>query len=296
MKILLTGTNGLVGGKILSLAQNKNIDILPTAKRSLYQKSDIFEYLDITDFARVDYLLEVYKPDVVINSAALSKVDICEKEKINCLETNYKAVVNLADSCYKRKIHLVHLSTDFVFDGKTGRYKENDQASPVNYYGEAKLKAEEYLQNSAISYSIVRTVLVYGLPVNPYGSNILTWVLKNMKENNRIRVVNDQYRTPTLVDDLAMAVLKIATEKREGIWHISGNEYMSVYEFAVKIADFFGYDRDMISPVSTAELNEFAMRPPGTGFNISKASLDLDYFPHNIEEGLAVIKSEINKD
>ncbi len=272
MKILLTGCNGLLGYHILKMADtySPEVKILATARQNAYSGHKPFEYLDIADEVRLKYFLDVWNPDVLINTAAISKVDFCEQNKAWCYKTNFEAVKNMADACYKRNIHLVHLSSDFVFDGKKGMYNEEDQPSPVNYYGECKKMAEEYLQNSPVSSAIIRTILVYGNPPSPKRGNILTWVLDSVKNEKSIRIVNDQFRCPTLVYDLAEGVMKIAMEKKDGIWHISGNKMISIFDFACRIATKFGYSTKYICPISSSELSLLALRPPKNLFNPTK--------------------------
>ncbi|MFO7789259.1 MAG: NAD(P)-dependent oxidoreductase [Bacteroidales bacterium] len=294
MKILLTGCNGLLGHHILKQADDflPDVEIIATAKKRPYSGYKPFEYLDINDEVKLNYFLDVYNPDVLINTAAISKVDFCQQNKAECYRTNYEAVKNMADACYKKGIHLVHLSSDFVFDGKKGRYYEEDQPSPVNYYGECKKMAEAYLLNSPVTAAIVRTVLVYGHPPSPQKGNILTWVLDSAKHNKDIKVVNDQFRCPTLVYDLAGGVMKIALRKKDGIWHIAGNEMTSVFDFACRIATNAGYNTNFISPILSSELSAPALRPPKTCLNLNKSITELDYHPKSIDDGLDILRKE----
>lgn len=296
MKILLTGSNGLLGHHILKVANiiSPDVKLIATARHNTHSHHNPFEYLDINDDAKLNYFLDVYKPDVLVNTAAISKVDICQESKAACYKTNYEAVKNMADACFKKGIHLVHLSSDFVFDGKKALYNEEDQPLPVNYYGECKKLAEAYLINSPVSAAIVRTVLVYGNPPSPKKGNIFTWVLKSLKNKEHIRVVNDQFRSPTLVHDLAEGVLKIAIHQKEDIWHLSGNELTSVFDFACRIATNAGYNTNFISPVSSSELSASALRPQKTCLNLDKSIAELDYHPKSIDAGLDVLLKESN--
>ncbi len=296
MKIFLTGSNGLLGHHILKMANkiSPDVKLIATARHNTHSHHNPFEYLDINDDAKLNYFLDVYKPDVLVNTAAISKVDICQENTAACYKTNYEAVKNMADACYKKGIHLVHLSSDFVFDGKKGRYNEEDKPSPVNYYGECKKLAEAYLINSPVSAAIVRTVLVYGHPPSPQKGNILTWILDSAQHNKDIKVVNDQFRCPTLVYDLAEGVIKIAIKKKDGIWHIAGNEMTSVFDFACRIASKVGYNTNFITPISSSELSAPALRPPKTCLNLDKSIAELDYHPKSIDAGLDVLLKESN--
>jgi dTDP-4-dehydrorhamnose reductase len=292
MKILITGSNGLTGHKIVFQAIKQDFDVLATSYSYNNFPEDNnykFELLDITNKAEVDYIIGSYNPDIIINTAGITKPDDCEKDNILCRNVNVIGVKNLIDISNKLDCKLVHFSTDFVFSGDKGMYSETDIPNPLNYYAQTKLESEQLVANTCNKYVIIRTVLVYGYSKYLQKSNILLWVLNNLEQNKPIKVVNDQYRTPTLVDDLAKATIDIINNNLEGIYHISGNEYLSVYEFALKIAEVFELNAKLISPISTIQLNETAKRPAKTGFNTTKAFLDFNYTPTSLYEGLQQI-------
>ena len=295
MKILITGSNGLTGHKIVFQAIEQGFDVMATS----YSYNNLpendkykFELLDITNKAEVDYIIGSFNPDVIINTAGITKPDDCEKDNMQCRKVNIDGAKNLVDIANKLDCKLVHFSTDFVFSGDKGMYSETDIPNPQNYYAQTKLESEQIVINNCNKYVIVRTVLVYGYSNYLQKSNIVLWVKNSLEQNTAIKVVSDQYRTPTLVDDLAKATLTIAEKDLEGVYHISGNEYLSVYEFALKIADIFDLDKSLISPISSIELNELAKRPAKTGFNITKAFLDFNYTPTSLDEGLRLMKIE----
>jgi dTDP-4-dehydrorhamnose reductase len=295
MKILITGSNGFLGTYLTEIGANRAVEMVCSARQRADLPYPVFEYLDITDPVRLKYLLDLHQPDVLINTAAMSKPDACQKNKTACYAVNFTAVKTLADVCFQKGVHLIHLSSDFVYDGRHGLYSEEDiPENPVNYYGQCKLDAEKCIVNSPVKSAIVRTCLVYGYPLIPKASNLFTWVKSSLEKGERIQVVNDQFRTPTLVTDLADAVLKLAERKAEGIWHVSGDEYLSVYEFACRIASAFDLPLSRIQPVASASLNQAAMRPPKTGFRINKAMREINYHPHNISNGLDVLHEHTN--
>ena len=185
--------------------------------------------------------------------------------------------------------HLVHLSTDFVFDGQSGPYTEEDVPNPLSVYGHSKADAEQIVSQYAGPWSIVRTVLVYGLAADMSRTNIVLWVKKSLEEGRVIRIVSDQFRTPTLAEDLAEGCCQLALRKAIGIYNISGGEYMSVLEMARRIARYFHLDEKLIEPTTTTALGQPASRPLLSGFLIDKARRDLDYTPHTLEEGIAMI-------
>jgi len=298
MKILITGANGLLGYKLVQLLSRQNgIETIATGRRVI---SDLpenvsFHELDITDHEQTKNLIRELKPDVIINSAAMTQVDQCETERDLCWKANVTGVENLIDACSKNTTHLVHVSTDFIFDGTQGPLDETAIPNPVNFYGESKLAAEKALQQSMISWTILRTVLVYGVTPDMSRSNIVLWVKKNLEEGKNINVVNDQWRTPTLAEDLATGCLLASVKKATGIYNISGEAVMTPYDIAIQTADFFNLDKSFIHPTDSSTFKQPAVRPLKTGFIITKAKRELGYQPHTFKEGLAVMASQLKR-
>lgn len=297
-KILVTGSNGLVGQKLVEiLSRDNNIEIIASSKNPDRNPGNTFykfELLDITDKASIEYLFSKHQPEIVINCAAITQADYCEENKTECWNTNVEAVKYLCDASNKYSTKLIHLSSDFVFNGIRGYYKEEDSPDPVSFYGLSKWEAEKTVMEYANKWSIVRTILVYGVLKNPSRSNLLLWVIKNLSEKKQINVVTDQYRMPTLAEDLANAIKNIAMGEMVGLFHISGNEQMSIYEIACRTADFFKLYSGLIKPIQSIELNEKAKRPPKTGFCLDKSYRELCFRPASFNEGLQLIKKQIN--
>lgn len=296
MKILITGANGLLGQKLTQLLDNKaEISLIATAKSplSIKLKRGVFQILDITNEVEVQNTLTAIRPDVVINTAAMTQVDHCETERDKCWLANVTAVSYLVKACEKLNSKLIHLSTDFIFDGSHGPLTEDAIASPVNYYGESKLAGEQLVINSHTDWAIIRTVLVYGITSDLSRSNIVLWVKKSLEEGKTINVVNDQWRTPTLAEDLALGCYLVATKKAKGIYHISGEEMMTPYDIALKTADFFQLDRSLIHPTNSTKFKQPAARPLKTGFDITKAKKELGFTPHTFTDGLALLANQI---
>ena len=261
--------------------------------RNKYNENVQFELLDITKSVEVNYLIRHYSPDRIINTAAITQVDKCEEDKLLCWETNVEAVRNIVFAANKIKAHFTHLSSDFIFNGLNAPYNENDEANPLSYYGLSKLESERIVRENSNKWAIIRTILVYGFNNYMTRLNIVLWIYNNLKDNKNIKVVNDQFRTPTFINDLANGCKLIAELNKEGIFHISGNEMMAISDIAYKVADFFNLDKKLITPVSTIELNEKAKRPYKTGFNLSKSQLELGFFPISFKEGLKMIKNQM---
>ena len=298
MKILITGSNGLLGQKLIKLLTDSNEEVIACSRGDNRLPASlsnyIFHSLDITDKKEVELTLATYKPDVVINTAAMTNVDQCEIEKEACNLLNITAVSYLIESCSKINAHLIHLSTDFIFDGTKGPLTEEDEPNPISYYGWSKFKAEQLIESSNIAWSIVRTVLVYGVAYDMSRSNIVLWVKKSLEDGQEISVVNDQWRTPTLAEDLAIGCYLTVQKSALGVFNISGDETLTPFQMAIKTAEHFGLDRSLIKETDGSKFTQTAKRPPRTGFNIKKAQRQIGYQPHSFESGLKVLSSQLS--
>lgn len=296
-KILITGSNGLLGQKLVALLVSKaHIETIATARgenRLPFQTGYRYVEMDITDPESVDRVLDAERPHVLVHTAAMTNVDQCEMEKDACWELNVTATETLIAACAKYKIFLEHVSTDFVFDGTSGPYREQDVPNPVSFYGWSKYAAEKAVMSSDIEWAIARTVLVYGIAHDMSRSNIILWVKKSLEEGKAIKVVTDQFRTPTLAEDLALGCFLIADQEAKGIYHISGKDFLTPYEMALATADYFGLDASLISPTDASAFTQPARRPPRTGFKLTKASTVLGYEPHSFREGIAILAGQI---
>jgi dTDP-4-dehydrorhamnose reductase len=298
MKILVTGSNGLLGQKLTALLQQDDkVTLIATArgKSVIPITKGKFISLDITDKSSIDRVFSEVKPDAVIHGAAMTQVDQCETDKEACWNANVTAVENIIAACTANNIHLVHVSTDFVFDGSHGPLAEDEKPDPVNYYGESKFAAEQLIQKSKLNWAILRTVLVYGITHDASRSNIVTWVKNSLEAGKEIQVVNDQWRTPTLAEDLAMGCYLAATKKAKGIYHISGKDFLTPYDIAIATADFFKLDKSLIKATDSSKFKQPAKRPPKTGFIIDKAIRDLGYNPHSFTEGIGVVATQLKE-
>lgn len=295
MKILYTGSNGLLGQKI-SAATTGYSDhaFLATARgenRTINLGTAKYASMDITNAEEVMNVVRDFNPDVIIHGAAMTHVDQCEQNKELAYQLNVVGTQNMADAAKFIGAHLVHISTDFIFDGKEGPYDENGTPNPLSYYGETKLEAERIVQQLE-HWSILRTVLVIGMAEDLSRSNIVLWAKGALEKGQSINVVDDQFRTPTLAEDLAQGALLAATQKAKGVYNISGPDFMSIYELVGHVAEHFGLSMDTVTRVDSTTLNQPAKRPPRTGFDISKAKSELGYEPHSFSEALEVIAQQ----
>ncbi|WP_207432515.1 SDR family oxidoreductase [Sabulibacter ruber] len=296
--ILITGSNGLLGQKLIGLLhQEPNIKLIASSRGS-NKLAELFPQvafvpMDVANAEQVEQVITETQPTHIIHTAAMTNVDDCESQREECWKQNVDAVENLVKASERHGVHLIHVSTDFIFDGENGPYSEDAEGNPVNFYGQSKLAAEELVKNAACKWAILRTVLVFGI-VHDYGrSNIVLWVKGSLEQGKQIKVVNDQLRTPTLAEDLAQGCWLAAKHDAQGIFNISGEELLTPYQMAVQVADYFNLDKNLIEEVDGSIFTQPAKRPPRTGFDISKAKSQLGYQPHTFKESIAIVAEQI---
>ena len=295
-KILLTGANGFIGYYTTKFLLEKNFIVIASGKgpsRLPFQSEQLhYETLDFTIESEVKKVFAKHQPQVIIHCGAISKPDDCELNRDSAFLINVTGTVHLLKYASMYKSFFLFLSTDFVFDGKKGMYIEEDETGPVNYYGRTKELAEKEVMQYAYAWSIVRTVLVYGKPFLNR-QNILTNTANSLRIKEPLKIFNDQVRTPTYVEDLAKALVRIIESNATGIFHISGKDVMTPYQMAIATAEFLNLDRSLISCVTESDFDQPARRPLITGFDISKAAEVLEYQPLSFREGLERTFSEM---
>ena len=298
-RILVTGSNGLLGQKLTeTILADTELELIASGRgedRFPVQQNYRYVTLDVSDSRQVDDVLGKYMPDAVIHTAAMTNVDQCEDNKDECWIANVDAVKNLIAACEKYRIHLIHLSTDFIFDGEAGPYSEDAEPHPLSYYGLTKLEAEKLIQSSNCSWTILRTIIVYGIVRDLSRSNIVLWAKDALEKGKVINVVNDQWRMPTLAEDLAACCILAAKKKATGIYNASGKDMMSILEIVEQVADYWKLDRSLINPVSSFSLSQTARRPKRTGFILDKTMNVLGYTPHSFAEGLQILDKQFNE-
>ncbi|HEY0679548.1 MAG TPA: NAD(P)-dependent oxidoreductase [Chitinophagaceae bacterium] len=291
MKILITGANGLLGQQLTKQLLEKRHNVIATSKgpsRLPFLEQDGYTYqeLDITDGTKVNAVVTQSKPDLIIHAAAMTQVDACEEHKVECWNVNVTATRFLVDAAREINAGFIFVSTDFVFDGLHGPYEEGAEPNPVNYYGSSKWGAEKAVMESGLNWSIIRTVLVTGNSLSDTRQNIITWVKNKLEKGERIKMVDDQYRTPTFVEDLATGIVLIVEKKAQGIYHLSGKDSFTPYQIAIETARLLKLDESLIEKTDSSTLSQVAMRPPKTGFIINKAIKELGFQPHSFSESL----------
>ena len=290
-KILVTGANGFLGQHLVNLLLQKGCTVIAVAKgpkRLPFDPAESFAYydVDITNDFLLNAVLEKEKPSTVVHAAAMTQADDCQLNQPGCEAINVRATAQLLLSAETYSRHFIYISTDFVFDGEKGDYAETDDVNPVSWYGFTKVQAESIVETSEIPFAIVRTCLVYGNTLTGTRSNIVNWAKDNLAAGKHIKVVSDQWRTPTWVEDLAKGIWLVIEKNATGIYHISGKDKLTPYDIAMKTAALCGYDNGLIEKADAASFSQPAKRPPRTGFNINKARKELGFEPVGFDEGL----------
>ncbi len=293
MKILITGANGLLGQKIVEFCIAQKIDFFATSSgenRNSNCPNTHYSSMDITDENEVQHVISSILPTHIIHTAAITNVDYCELNPAECNKVNNDASIFLASVCDRMNIHFQFLSTDFVFDGVKGNYAEQDPVNPISVYGRSKAEAEKYLlDGECTNWSIVRTIIVYGKGSNLSRTNLIIWAKESLEKGLEMKIIDDQFRAPTFVDDLAIACITILRKNKTGIFNIAGPATYSVFEIVRKIADHFNYSIEKIERISTETLNQPAKRPRKTGFDLTKAKRELKYQPLSLEKTLDIL-------
>lgn len=297
-KILVIGSNGLLGQKLCEIIVRcgaYNLTIASIEEKPIRQVVGAqYMQVDITNKKDVKNIVNACHPDVIINAAALTNVDSCETERELCWRINVDGVENIADAAKIHDTTVVHVSTDYIFDGKSGPYTEDDRPEPLSYYGKSKLASENLLRTSGIPYLIARTMVLYGFAPG-VKANFALWLIESLENKKQVNVVDDQFGNPTLVDDLAYGLIQGFEMERTGIYNLAGRDIVSRYEFALKLAKVFNLDASLITSIKTASLKQPAPRPLKSGLITLKAEVELGFKPSTIEQGLLILKTQLNR-
>jgi len=247
--------------------------------------------LDLTDLEKLLNVISKRKPDAVIHTAAYTDVDGCEINKDLAWKVNVEATKHIAMASAKIGAHVTYVSTDYVFDGKKGLYSEEDQPHPISHYGYTKLKGEESIREHSKEWCITRTSVIYGWGPK-YKLNFATWIINNLEQGKEVKILTDQYVSPTLNTNLAEMLLEIAERKIAGSLHTAGARRVSRHEFAVKLAEVFNLDMDLVKPAKMDEMSWKAKRPRDSSLNVSKALTLLSQKPLEPNQALEMMRKE----
>jgi dTDP-4-dehydrorhamnose reductase len=294
-RILIIGSNGMLGQRLAQYySAGKKIELLCSSlERESLIENVAYRELDVTNKNSVRELILSFFPDYIINTSAYTNVDKSETEKETAWKINVRGVENISLYSWTIDAHLVHISTDYIYDGKNGPYTEEDKPNPIGYYGRTKLASENSIRTSGSRYTIIRTNILYG-PARYGRPDYVKWAVISLKEGKKINIVTDQIGNPTYIDDLVDGINRIIEFKKEGIYNIGGAELISRYDFTLRISDFFKLDRSLIIPILTKDLNQPAARPLKSGLVILKARTELGFKPRSIQETLELMKKELH--
>ena len=286
--LFVTGASGLLGNRIVEKA-TCHFRVIPLHNTKPLHAHSL--KLDITNASEVSSLFNKLKPYAVIHTASETNVDKCEAEKAHAWKVNVEGTQNIASTSNKVGAKLIYISTDYVFDGLKGNYTERDKPNPINYYGVTKLEGEKKVIENCKNYTILRTSVLYGW--HPWKQNFVTWVISQLKQNKEIAVVEDHFNTPTLADSLAEMIMEAVQKDLYGLYHASGSERISRYNFALQIAKTFNLDAGLIKPAKMNQLTTWiARRPRDSSLNTEKIQKQLKTKPLNITQGLKRMKEE----
>lgn len=294
MKLLITGASGLYGSKLAELATTKSYEVFSGYSRDYPACGAPFQF-DVSDKNLVEKAFKKVDPEVVVHAAALTDVDKCEVNKELAWKINVEGTKNIAEAVKTRNAFIFYVSTDYVFSGETGLYKETDKTNPVNYYGFTKLKAEEIVKDLIDEHCIARASVIYGSTPAAGKVNFGLWVLNKLKKNEQVRIVTDQWNSPTLNTNLADMTLEVLERKLTGTFHLSGATRMSRYDFALQIAEKFGLDSNLISPAASDEFSWSAKRPRDSSLDTAKAQQTLNKNPLKIKQAIEKMKQEMTR-
>lgn len=299
-KILITGSNGLLGQKLVKRCIKHNIPFIASSlggNRNTNCPAENYFSVDICEEKQLKSLFDSHQFSAIIHTAAITNVDYCELNVSECKSVNVDATNLLFDFARKYNCHFQLLSTDFVFDGVKGNYIETDERGPLSEYAKSKFDAENILFNSEyLNWSVVRTIIVYGTGESLSRSNMILWALEALPKKEVMKLVDDQFRAPTWADDLAYACIEIISRDKSGVFHISGPVTRSINNIVLEVANEIGISNPKIEIISSKSLNQPAKRPPITGFDLSKAMQEIDYKPKDVRDAVKILVKELKYD
>ncbi|MCX8205491.1 MAG: dTDP-4-dehydrorhamnose reductase [Candidatus Nezhaarchaeota archaeon] len=293
MNVFITGASGLLGSKVAELAAKMGHKVYSgyLTREPSYGTP---VRLDVRDEAALRRGFEAARPEVVIHTAALTDVDRCEVDRGLAWSINVKGTENVARLSKGHGAFLIYISTDYVFKGDRGMYKETDEPEPANYYGLTKLEGEREVASRLSEFCIARSSVIYGARPASGKTNFALWVIEKLRGNEVIDVVVDQWNSPTLNTNLAEMILEVAEKRLTGVYHLAGASRISRYDFARLLAETFNLNRELIKPVTASKLSWKAKRPQDSSLDVGKAMKDLDNKPLGILDALRRLREEVS--
>ena len=289
LKVLVTGSAGLVGRQVVKDLSNSH-QVFSCYNESKPEYGNSVK-MDLKNREMISSILTEKKPDIVIHLGAMTGVDLCEKEKTSASEINTKATEIIAKECSKLNSFLVYVSTDYVFDGNLGMYKEDDITNPLGYYGESKLEGEKVVQNFSTNWCIARTSTPFGL--HPTKKSFPMWVIENLQKQKQIDILIDQFTSPTYIPNLSRMLIEISERRITGIIHAAGASKISRYQMASMISDKLNLDGALLKQISINKMKWVARRPKDSSLDVSRASSILNEKPQKIDQSLNLFIDEM---
>ena len=291
LKFLVTGSAGLIGRQVVKDLSETH-EVFSCYNKSKPEHGNIIK-MDLLNHEMISNVMSEKKPDVVIHLGAMTAVDLCDAQQDNALKINSQATEILAKECSKINSFMVYVSTDYVFDGNTGMYEENDTANPLGFYGKSKLLGEKSIQNFSSNWCIARTSTPFGL--HPTKKSFPIWVIENLQKQKQIDVLTDQFTSPTYVPSLSRMLIEISERHLTGIIHVAGASKISRYEMASLVSDKLGLDGKLLREISINDIKWEAQRPKDSSLNVSKAISTLNQKPQKIDQDVNLFIDEIKK-
>jgi dTDP-4-dehydrorhamnose reductase len=289
-RLLVIGAAGSLGNRLIDLGKER-FEVSGADHHHLIDGKDTYKF-DACDRERAFGLIKEIGPDCVIDTHALTDLDYCETHKKEAWDVNVEGSRNIAEACKKAGCKYMFISTDYVFDGKKASYSETDETRPLNYYAETKVAMENVLASLDMGYVVARTSVLYGKA--RYGRmGFVPWLIEKLMNKEQVRVVTDQKNKPTFTDSLASFLFGLYDKDETGIFHTTGKECISRYDFSKEIARIFGLDSKLITPVTSEALNQVALRPKTLNMATEKVERATGMSPISIEEGLMAFKNQL---
>ena len=289
LKVLVTGSSGLVGRQVVKDLSNTH-QVFSCYNESKPEYGDSVK-MDLKNREMISSILTEKKPDIVIHLGAMTGVDLCEKEKTSASEINTKATEIIAKECSKLNSFLVYVSTDYVFDGNLGMYKEDDVTNPLGFYGKSKLEGEKVVQNFSTNWCIARTSTPFGL--HPTKKSFPMWVIENLQKQKQIDILIDQFTSPTYIPNLSRMLIEISERRITGIIHTAGASKISRYQMASMVSDKLNLDSTLLKQISINKMKWVAQRPKDSSLDVSRASSILNEKPQKIDQSLNLFIDEM---
>jgi dTDP-4-dehydrorhamnose reductase len=289
--ILVIGGSGLLGSRLIELlaADVNNISATYFSNKIVQKKCKTFQ-LDITDSHKVDKVIKRIQPEIVINAAAKRNTRYCEKNPDEAYKVNVVGTRNIVNACKTINAKLVFISSDQVFDGTKGKYREEDKVNPLNTYGKQKAMAEKIIKDNLDNWLIIRASYICGWLRG--SDNFISWVIDELNSGCEIQISYDQFVTPIHIENFVDILIKLLEKDKRGIYHVGDGECLTKYEFVKRIKETFRFDEAIIKPISSEALNQDTVRPKNNCLDLSKIKNELDFSKYSIKNGLELMKEE----